>query len=499
MPFLNDYSHDIFISYAHGDNDPELFEGGWVTKFERKLRASLRHQLGRPADIAFDAGLPPNASVERLVEWAARSAVFLVVGSPTYIQREFTLRELKAFGEGNFDQERYFVIELLPLHDGDQYPSSINNQNRMPFYEAPDVRVGPVTFSPGDLKFTAQINLLAVKIKDQLRRMKVSEPTYKSEESSVNVVAPQSARKHQDSSVGGTTSGTRTQIRAQEPLPCRKVLLAQQAGDLEIEHRRARTFLEDYGIVVLPEGDYPQGGKEFSEAFAADARRADIFVQLLGSWHGQRPPDLRKGYLETQADLARTAGIEIMQWRHVQLEKSSILDDRHRATLFGPQVRAESFPDFLEAVKKLAQPTPPTPNLPIFLGKKLAFINADTRDLDIGSEIADKLQTDRLSVILRTYSDSARENRAYLAKSMARADAIFVIYGESDPQWVQAQYFEYEDCRRTRDQDPDVVAICLAPPPGKPKHGVFDSAIRNIDLRMPDMAALLALRDELIK
>src|SRR6476620_2937480 len=41
MAYVPGLAHDIFLSYAHGDN-----ETGWVTYFETRLRQRLREKLG---------------------------------------------------------------------------------------------------------------------------------------------------------------------------------------------------------------------------------------------------------------------------------------------------------------------------------------------------------------------------------------------------------------------------------------------------------------------
>ena len=57
------------------------------------------------------------------------------------------------------------------------------------------------------------------------------------------------------------------------PVPDNKaVLLAQTTDDLYDERERVRACLDQYGIKVLPENDYPQGGQDFAAAFEDDVR-----------------------------------------------------------------------------------------------------------------------------------------------------------------------------------------------------------------------------------
>src|SRR5688500_19117515 len=61
MSFLPDYEDDIFISYAHNDNQA-LMEGqrGWVDVFHQALERRLQVHLGAKAAIWRDPRLQGN-------------------------------------------------------------------------------------------------------------------------------------------------------------------------------------------------------------------------------------------------------------------------------------------------------------------------------------------------------------------------------------------------------------------------------------------------------
>ena len=77
------------------------------------------------------------------------------------------------------------------------------------------------------------------------------------------------------------------------PLSGETILLAQVTNDLYDERDQVLAYLQQFGAKVLPEGDYKQGGPEFAEAFKADLAQAGLFVQLLGPYRSNRPPDLK--------------------------------------------------------------------------------------------------------------------------------------------------------------------------------------------------------------
>ena len=75
MPYVSGFTHDIFISYASVDNEPE--DVRWVTCFKNDLELALRKRLGEDIKIFFDqADLQAFHELQTLIDNAKKSAVF---------------------------------------------------------------------------------------------------------------------------------------------------------------------------------------------------------------------------------------------------------------------------------------------------------------------------------------------------------------------------------------------------------------------------------------
>ena len=63
MSYVRNCESDVFISYAHFDNEP-MFEGqrGWVEVFHRALEVRLRQLLGEDPAVWRDLSLEPEGS-----------------------------------------------------------------------------------------------------------------------------------------------------------------------------------------------------------------------------------------------------------------------------------------------------------------------------------------------------------------------------------------------------------------------------------------------------
>lgn len=176
MAFVRGYHYDVFISYAHADNDPDLGDGLWVSTFKRKLQAALRQQLGGADDLAIffdESSLNSNHQLDKLTAAARDCAVFLAIKSPSYAQRPWTRQELAAFIGTKPDLERLFSIECQPLEEGETYPSPLQNHTHLPFWQSHPRTAIPLTLSPiaDKNEFDPLIQRLATNIRQQLRQL----------------------------------------------------------------------------------------------------------------------------------------------------------------------------------------------------------------------------------------------------------------------------------------------------------------------------------------
>src|SRR5262245_28534084 len=97
MGFVPGYENDVFISYAHKDNDP-IGKTGWVDFFEDLLRKRLRARLREEITIFRDPRLSLYGEFDRqLADHLTTSAVFICLLSPNYVGSTWCLEELQQF------------------------------------------------------------------------------------------------------------------------------------------------------------------------------------------------------------------------------------------------------------------------------------------------------------------------------------------------------------------------------------------------------------------
>src|SRR4051794_37639418 len=102
MAYVEPYTYDIFISYAHLDNITASHEQqGWIEQFYEDLRVSLAQRIGRLDAIKIwwdnkklDGSILFDQSIE---EGIKKSAIMLSLVSPGYMESDYCKKELDAF------------------------------------------------------------------------------------------------------------------------------------------------------------------------------------------------------------------------------------------------------------------------------------------------------------------------------------------------------------------------------------------------------------------
>src|SRR5688572_24038597 len=146
MPYVPGCVTDVFISYAHLDNEVPADSGkpGWVTQFRDRLQIALNMQLGQRAEIWFDARLASGESLDRSIDRQIRgAATILAIVTPSYLESKWCQRELMAFVDlrraaGDLSvgtRSRAFKVVKTPLGPGGYAPLLLPDLIDTEFFE----------------------------------------------------------------------------------------------------------------------------------------------------------------------------------------------------------------------------------------------------------------------------------------------------------------------------------------------------------------------------
>jgi hypothetical protein len=134
-------AYDIFVSYAHVDDDPMPgIENGWVSTFVAGLRKELARELGRPDSYSLwmDYELRGNEPLTSVIHGhLSKTKILLLFLSQGYLASHWCRKELEIFsGQVGAEDGRIFAIYVspvkevpLPLKDLPMYDFWVNERD----------------------------------------------------------------------------------------------------------------------------------------------------------------------------------------------------------------------------------------------------------------------------------------------------------------------------------------------------------------------------------
>jgi hypothetical protein len=181
MTFSDGFKFDVFVSYAHVDD--QILPGskdGWVTTLVDGLLIHLAEHLGRAEHLSIwrDLGLAGNAPVTDEILTAVReSAMLLVVLSEGYLSSEWCRDESERFlALAGSSTRRLFVVERAPVERA-RKPQAFQERAGYSFWTRarPDSEartLGVPEPTPAEPEYYRRLNRLAHELARELKRMK---------------------------------------------------------------------------------------------------------------------------------------------------------------------------------------------------------------------------------------------------------------------------------------------------------------------------------------
>jgi hypothetical protein len=458
MAYVPGYEHDVFVSYAHVDDEPEAGEtNGWVTTLVSTLKKRLAQKLGRSDACALwmDHELLGHAGVsQQITDALERTATLVVILSPGYLASAWCQREVSAF-LGHLSKRRESSSQIFVVRrdkiDGRE-PEEFAELPGYQFWVQDDLKptthiLGTPRPDPGDKRYYSTLNDLVTELSDHLKALRDPAPP-----------------------------GPQKVVPDQRPT----IFIAETTDDLDDVHDDVKRYLQQAGLHVLPECWYPRDPEAFQKAAARDLERAEVFVQLLGGSAGKRTADVPDGYAHLQFHMAESAGKPILQWRSEELDTAKIGDARHRALLERETVMAVGIEEFKRTIKEsvIKKPAPPAKQIDAFV-----FVDREAEDSPLAEQVCDALKHYGAGYVLPERRGTAAQLRKELERNLVECDALIVVYGESDRGWVDEQLRQCRKAISKRERPLQAVAVFEGPPEPKERLNVNLPKMLTIDCR----------------
>jgi hypothetical protein len=454
MNFLQNYTHDVFVSYAHGPEAQSRYHGerhnlltDWTHCFVDDLTAQIDISLSqvgfdgqeRPSVAFFmDNDLKGSGSLTGNIKAAVQeSALLLVVMSPLYLQSKWCTDEIDWFLAAGADDNpelhrfnRTFVVRAFPTEHR-QWPNGLKDEigkatyghffhpkkarqgDTVPFgWPLPDKRVRD---------YWTEIVRLATDITSKLRRLKELE---------------------QKSPEGAAATTV-------EPAIGRRVMLGYTHDTLIPIRKELRHELTKVGLQVLPpENDDAWDEPSLRERLKTYLDQAHVVALCANQYCGTWPRDQNGGFISLQMQAARERKIPCQLWltwdqatEPQTPEYKQFLDDLVReseSSELNIKINYASAKEFAEHIKTTVNEE----SIASTGVEQLAVVcsnlrsNVDTYQRFYQTVMTAIGETDRLS-ILPTFDNATGHIRLEeIEKDINRADTIVVICFDQEWRWA---------------------------------------------------------------
>jgi hypothetical protein len=435
MAYVPGFEWDIFINYPMEAED-------WAKQFEADLKKELA-LFSSKVEIYFakrnwELGLNSNVMLEQ----AQKSCIFLAIltrGSVAESENRFLSKEWEAFRASGSVIGRFIplslkkiaseeILKIMPIgSDG-----SFHNSNARFFVEEDGIEftLRPDSGPPRAMRYHDEVVKVAGHIAKRLDDMRLQ-------------------RRPQDP------------IERRGPFSGKTVLLGRKEPLVESEWNEVRDLLRHDGVTILLATGYPDEEVEFEKAIAADLTSADLFVQLLSpgdEWEYQSTDKISRAKMQFNA--AKNAkSVDILQWcKPIRRERFDDLDPE----LFGaPSLMVVGLEEFKRAIRERLTEQTEAPSKSKVAEKPYLYITADTPDWNHALDLQGIATKDTVALVM---SEEKEKRQSDFAETVAIANAVIFLYGESDPGFVAGWLNEYAKLRTKLAKQPKIAALYRAPP-----------------------------------
>jgi len=474
VSILPAFDEDAFISYAHNDDDKLALEPrGWVAQLHKDLEERVPVHLGKGAALWRDSDIRSNDDFQRRIATKLmRTATLLSVISPSFLKREWCLRELNEFAsyaERTFgiriDEEKWriFKIEKVKV-DRNELPELLQGRSSYKFY-GPDPEDGERVheFRPA---FGGEYQRAYYRELDDLAK-------------DIATVLDQMTR--------------RAAGEAPPPAILPAVYLAETTEDMDEEAKAIRRDLKDRGYQVLPPENLPYRLKEFRQSVRDYLKRSVLSVHLVGKQYGLIPEgenEKSNAWLQNELAVERAADPNYVRliWMPGSLQAS---DPRQRKFIEylqndsgaqrGADVLEVGFEDLKGTVqqqlrqiqqkqeRKPSRPEPPAPAPAENAAPELLriYIICDPLDLKSAGLVALKKQLFErgYEAIVPSVNDDEREALLEHAENLEICDACIIYYGNGSEKWFGTKLRELRKALNGRPRPIVARAVYISAPP----------------------------------
>jgi len=523
------FKKDLFISYAHIDNQPLTPEHeGWISRFHASLNALLSMRLGKQARIWRDDKLQGNdVFAEEIVAQFGHTAVLVSVLTPRYLQSEWCTREVSEFcahaeasGGVVIDRRaRVFKVLKTPVDNEEPLPPIMRDLLGYDFYAIEDGTPLELDAAYGE-KFAQDYNRKVTKLAFEIAQLLQALDAVDGSVADTAVSA--SSTLHSTAApAAGSAAGSPAESAAASPSednagdavvdglasvvdtgdPSRTVYLAECSFDLKEARETLQTELSRLGYDVLPDRQLPREEEDYVASVAGLMSRCGLSVHLVGKHIGAVADGPRHASVvllqnEIAAQRSGTHGLRRVIWQPADLagetpEQQTFIKALHEdaSTQAGADLVVDGIESLRRAVLSALVALEPAPDDPLDAigsdasGEQVPSVHivCTSQDRKATIPLRKYLKAQAFDVTLPAFEGDAAEVRAANTRLLSRCDVVIVFYGQGEEAWKRTVDTELKKLLIHRgDKGLPPIHTVLSTPPSEDKEDLVDMDEANL-------------------
>ncbi|MEJ7737483.1 MAG: toll/interleukin-1 receptor domain-containing protein [Chitinophagaceae bacterium] len=427
MAYIQGYTYDIFLSYAHLDNQM-LFDQtlGWIEHFYTDLNILLSRRIGKTDAIKIwwdnkklDGSVVFNDSIE---EGIKKSAILLCLTSPGHIESDYCQKELSLFykkaqeestGLKVGDRSRILNVLLYNI-PFDQWPAPLAGTTGFPFHDA-----------SGQEDLGDTLDRKSPQYRNQLQDLR---------DAIIHVI-----------------KGMR-EIPEKKADPSTKKF-SIYFGDVPDSLRRVRsrtiTDLEKTDYKIIFDTPPPFEVDAHEEAVKAKLEQSDLAVHLLDQFPGREIEGVEDTwYPQKQAELGLEIAKPQLIWVPAELNISEIEEEPYKDFIqcfeTGKQssknisyirgAKSELTQQIIDLAEKLRSSA--LPAVPAASEKISVLVDTHYNDQLYALELSKCLFENQIQPFINPQEDDPRKNINILGERISQVNNLIFLYGKESRDWV---------------------------------------------------------------
>jgi transcription initiation factor IIE alpha subunit len=464
MALIPGFEFDIFISYVHDDNEPEITgEDGWVDQFHQYLDRKLKKH-DKNISIWWDVkNLRKAERFDNAIKEAVqKSAIMLCLYSVRYPKSEYCIDEVNWFYEKSLKESTGTdvgnFVRIIPIMlsniDFSEWPKPLTGSTSFKFHD--DGEIGdPLKITAEDFEKEMKLlrNDLVHIIKDLSEKSKIAISEVEKLENS------------------------------EHPNDAFAIFFSEVEDGLYDRREGIMAELVNKGYRIIMGDESQSNAADHEKLTESQVSEADLIINLLGKIPGRKiKDDLNQRYIQKQIEIGLKCKKPSLVWLSSEVIIDKVENEVHRNFIKSLEDHtiddtefdfvqgnegdlAKLISDYIEQIKQQQLNDSLASDQLNADGDIKVLLETHVEDFKHGFKLKKILSNSHIELIFNQEDGDPQENINSLYKNISEANKFIFVYGsDENKDWIEARIKKTLQKLTEFDRYDESIYVYMAPP-----------------------------------